>query len=92
MAYYYIEGRKMLAKGGTSYTGTKWIMEKDGSWVKDTDSIVNDYLAGFDSSEEEGSPYRFGNGAIMREIRKVSAKKFAELATKLYGIKFDENI
>ena len=79
MAYFYIESTGMLAKGRPGELTPKEILDAEKGWIKDEWSIVSDYLAGFDSSEEPGSPYRYGNGAIMRQIEKIDAKRAKEI-------------
>ena len=79
MAYYYVERIGMLAKGPEGDLTDKKILDAEKGWVDDDWSIVNDYLVGFDVSEEPGSPYRFGNGSIMHQIKKIDAKQAKEI-------------
>lgn len=75
MTYYYVEESGIIAKGGTGFSSNKYIYDCDEGWVFDKWSIINDYLAGLDKSEEEDSPYRFGNSGIMDGISKISEHK-----------------
>ena len=79
MAYYYIESIGLLAKGRPGTTTPKEILDSEKGWIEDQWSIINDYLVGYDSSEEPGSPYRFGNGDIMRQISQIDLKKAKEI-------------
>ncbi len=71
-AYYYINELHAVARrSGNSC----WLYDKKLGWTKVHSCIVQDYLNGYDPSEPVGSPYRFGNPDIMREITKLSEVK-----------------
>ncbi len=58
-----------------------WFLYKEGEWTKDVGCVIEDHLHGFDPTEEPDSPYRFGNGAVMREMSEITfaeAKKYME--------------
>lgn len=49
---------------------------EDGKWVEcDYTTCISDYLYGFDVSKPEGSPYKFGNGDIMRRIQEITEEE-----------------
>ena len=75
MTYYYIECIGLLAKKGAGISSPIAILDARRGWIDDEWSIVSDYLVGYDSSEDPGSPYRFGNGSVMSEIQEVDAKQ-----------------
>ena len=43
---------------------------------------IMDYLEGFDPSEPEDSPYRFGNTSVMMEIDEISEEKAKEIMSQ----------
>ena len=73
MKYYYIRDLSLFAKGdGLS---RNYIL-MNGEWVIDNDNIVSDRLMGYDPYEEDGSPYKTGNLAIMDQIEEISEEEF----------------
>lgn len=84
MNYYYISCIGLLAKGGDGIFTAKYIYDKDQGWVEDRWSIVNDYLAGYDSSEEPGSPYGFADSSIMDEVETITKTKAERIRTTDY--------
>ena len=55
------------------YHETAYIYSFKGEWTKcDYTEEIADRLVGFDPSEPEGSPYRFGNPSVMEEIVEIS--------------------
>ena len=62
----------------------KWNSEYDylfeyGMWLTDTGNVIRDHLVGFDASEPEESPYRFGNTGIMMEMDEISEEQAMKL-------------
>lgn len=51
----------------------------DGKWVPDEECMITDRLWGYDPSEPEGSPYRFGSMSIMDEIEDISFEEAMKL-------------
>ena len=41
-----------------------------------------DHLWGFDPSEPEGSPYRFGNGSVLREMKEISEEEAVSIMNR----------
>lgn len=50
----------------------------DGVWT-DAGNKIEDYLIGFDPSEEPGSPYAIGNTDIMEKIQEISFSQANEI-------------
>jgi len=60
--------------------GTKYYLFRNGKWLEDDKNYIQDYLLGFDPSEPEDSPYRFG-GSTMMDIDEITEEE----AMKLIG-------
>ena len=73
MKYYYIKDLSLFAKGEGTH---KYYIYKDGEWVLDTERIVSDRLMGYDPYEDDDSPYKIGNTAIMNNIEEISEGEF----------------
>lgn len=71
VAYYLIRDR-IVAKREKSGMHIEDALFRDGRWLKDVDGVVMDHLLGFDPSEPEDSPYRFGSTDILLEMEKIS--------------------
>ena len=52
-----------------------------GKWV-DGGMVLFDNRYGFDSSEPEGSPYRWGNGSCMEDIVEISKEEAEAFISK----------
>ena len=72
---YYLIRERILAKREQN---EDYIL-KNGEWVVDEKHRIMDYLEGFDPSEPEDSPYRFGNTSVMMEIDEISEEKAKEI-------------
>ena len=72
---YYLIRERILAKREQN---EDYIL-KNGDWVVDEKHRIMDYLEGFDPSEPEDSPYRFGNTSVMMEIDEISEEKAKEI-------------
>lgn len=75
MTYYLLKDSGLVAKGYSFY---HWIYY-DFAWHKDTKSIVSNKICGFDSSEQEDSPYAFGSTSVMDEIEQISYEEAADI-------------
>ncbi|MBQ5356411.1 MAG: hypothetical protein IIU08_11135, partial [Clostridia bacterium] len=42
----------------------KYFLFQNAKWVPDENHVIMDLLVGFDPSEPEDSPYRFGSGTV----------------------------
>lgn len=59
--------------------------KKSGKWLNGGTTLW-DNRVGFDDSEPEGSPYRYGNGSCMEEIVEITKEE----AEKFISEKIDE--
>lgn len=59
--------------------------KKSGKWLNGGTTLW-DNRVGFDDSEPEGSPYRYGNGSCMEEIVEITKEE----AEKFINEKIDE--
>ena len=82
--YYYIEKFGMIARGEANTLLNKYIFDRDKGWVEDDWSIVNDYLEGYDKSEDEDSAYGCGNTDITDQIEVIPEKKAKEIIKNGY--------
>ncbi len=73
--YYLIEGHTVAKQVKNDGIYSKEYIFRNGKWIEDENSEVMDHLWGFDPSEPEGSPYRFGNGSILREMKEISKEE-----------------
>lgn len=48
--------------------------KRSGEWVSGGTALW-DARVGFDDSEEEGSPFRYGNGSCMEDIEEISQEE-----------------
>lgn len=44
---------------------------KAGRWVEDSSHLIRDHLVGYDPSEPEDSPYRFGSTSVLMEMDEI---------------------
>lgn len=60
--------------------GNKYYLFRNGKWIEDDKNYIQDHLLGFDPSEPEDSPYRFGGSTVMDidEITEEDAKTLIE--------------
>jgi len=72
---YYLIWNKVVGK----QEGRSFYIFKSGRWIEDYDRVILDRLVGYDPSEPEDSPYRFGSGSIMSEIDEIPYGKAKEL-------------
>ena len=76
--YYLICGCIVAKREIHENTYTDLIFQ-NGKWAIDVDFVIADHLNGFDPSEPEDSPYRFGNTSILMEMDKISESKAIQL-------------
>ncbi len=76
---YYLIRERILAKREHNEEIYEDYIFKNGEWVVDEKYRIMDYLEGFDPSEPEDSPYRFGNTSVMMEIDEISEEKAKEI-------------
>lgn len=68
--FYIIDNNRLL------YTyGIETFEYINNSWIKTNNSEITDRLLGYDSSEENDSPYLIGNTDIMESIKEISLKE-----------------
>ena len=48
---------------------------KNGKWVPDNNHVILDHLFGFDPSEPEDSPYRFGSTSVLMEMHEITEEE-----------------
>ena len=69
--YYVVNGLDLYCS--SDFVAFHYIRNENGKWEKcDYTRCISDYLYGFDESEPIGSPYRFGNSSISREIQEIN--------------------
>ena len=70
------ENKKYYVVSGVLYCCYNYMAYRyhyKGYWEKcDYTTCIDDYLHGFDESEPEGSPYRYGNSSMMSDIVEIS--------------------
>jgi len=47
----------------------------DGQWIVDKDSILMDRLVGYDKSEPDDSPYKFGNTDMLDRVEHITEEE-----------------
>lgn len=57
----------------------RYYLFENGQWNPDISSVIRDHLVGYDPSEPPGSPYGFGNGAVMAEMDEITYERAMEL-------------
>ncbi len=72
MKYYYIRDLNCFARGA----GFDNYIYKNGKWEPDRDHLVSDRLVGYDTYEDDDSPYKIGNTEIMDEIVEITEDEF----------------
>lgn len=72
--YYLVYGR-IVAKRVSRDDYYDDYLFREGKWVKDEDHVIMDHLVGYDASEPEDSPYRFGSTSVLMEMDKISEKE-----------------
>lgn len=72
---YYLIVDRIVAKRVYDESYSKDYLFRKGKWVEDTDCEIMDHLMGFDSSEPKDSPYRFGNGSVLAEMKEISMEQ-----------------
>ena len=56
----------------------KYFLFQNAKWVPDENHVIMDLLVGFDPSEPEDSPYRFGSGTVF-DIDEISYEEAMEI-------------
>lgn len=47
----------------------------DGQWIVDKNSILMDRLVGYDKSEPDDSPYKFGNTDMLDRVEHITEEE-----------------
>ena len=68
---YYLIRERILAKREAEGNHITDYLFRDGKWAEDSGHVVMDHLMGYDPSEPEGSPYRFGSTGILMEMEEI---------------------
>ena len=76
VVYYLI---KNIIVGKRECNGERDYLFECGRWLTDAGSVISDHLVGFDTSEPEESPYRFGNTSVMMEMKEISEEEAMKL-------------
>lgn len=71
-ATYYLIRDRIVARRESNGDSVRDRIFVDGEWVDDSGHKIMDHLMGFDPSEPEGSPYRFGNTDVLMEMDEIS--------------------
>lgn len=71
---YYLIRDRIVARRESNGDSVRDRIFVDGEWVDDPGHKIMDHLMGFDPSEPEGSPYRFGNTDVLMEMDEISEK------------------
>lgn len=74
VAYYLIRDR-VIAKRESGGDYDRDYILRDGKWVEDSDHVIMDHLVGYDPSEPEDSPYRFGSTGVLMEMDEISVEQ-----------------
>lgn len=72
---YYLIHDRVIAKSERGGEYSREYILRDGKWVDDSDHVIMDHLAGYDPSEPEDSPYRFGNTSVLMEMDEISLEQ-----------------
>ena len=86
MKYYYVRDLLIYAKGEGHTTGNYLFI--DGEWKPDTEHIVADRLVGYDSYEDDDSPYKMGSTSIMDDLMPLS---LSDLPPEIRKLETDES-
>lgn len=70
--YYFIKDLKCFARGD----GFDNYIYDNGNWIPDKENRVSDRLMGYDPYEDDDSPYKIGNRAIIAEIETITEEEF----------------
>lgn len=71
-ATYYLIRDRIVARRESNGDSVRDRIFVDGEWVDDSGHKIMDHLMGFDPSEPERSPYRFGNTDVLMEMDEIS--------------------
>ena len=69
---YYLIYDRVIAKRDKDGECDRDYIFREGKWVHDSDHVIMDHLVGYDPSEPEDSPYRFGSTSILMEMEEIS--------------------
>lgn len=72
---YYLIHDRVIAKREKDGDYNRDYILREGKWVVDSDHVIMDHLAGYDPSEPEDSPYRFGSTSILMEMDEISLEQ-----------------
>lgn len=81
-AVYYLIWGRTIAKREKSEEYYNDYLFRNGKWIKDEDCIIMDHLVGFDSSEPDDSPYRFGSTSVLMEMDEISEDEAISIMNK----------
>ena len=68
--YYLVSDRVIAERDKRGEYGRDYIF-REGKWVNDSDHVIMDHLAGYDPSEPEDVPYRFGSTGVLVEMDEI---------------------
>ncbi len=71
---YYLLWERVVAKREKRKESYNDYLFKNARWVKDEENIIMNHLVGFDASEPEDSPYRYGSTSVLMEMDEISEK------------------
>ncbi len=71
---YYLIWERTVAKREKNEEYYKDYLFENGRWIKDEEHIIADHLIGFDPTEPEDSPYRYGSTSVLMEMDEISEK------------------
>ena len=72
---YYLIHDRVIAKREKDGDYNRDYILREGKWVVDSDHVIMDHLAGYDPSEPEDSPYRFGSTSVLMEMDEISLEQ-----------------
>ena len=76
--YYLIHG-SVVARRDREGDCSRDYLFREGKWVDDADHVIMDHLMGYDPTEPEGSPYRFGSTSVLMEMDEIPYEEAARL-------------
>lgn len=78
--YYYIKDLDILGKREDYIP---YLYEKGKGWQMNNNNIVMDRLMGYDATESEDSPYRFGSMDMLDRISEITEESAQKIIQKL---------
>lgn len=68
---YYLIHDRVIAKREKDGDYDRDYILRAGRWVEDSGHLIMDHLVGYDPSEPEDSPYRFGSTSVLMEMDEI---------------------